>query len=402
MRWTLKGSPCETCLCTCRQCGYDAAMNAGLFTANSRAPDTATAVAEVGAQLPLNDAEFVLILHGPNHIGAALEGALSGPGQPAFHGCSTSGEITPNGYLDHSLSAISFDRSAFRCAARKIEGLDDFDLQQARKLVLSMQWELRQKAPNSSRSTTFALLMIDSLSEAEEFVAAALGSELSNIQLVGCSSGDDWQLCRTPVMFEGRLCDDSAVVLLVHSELPFRHYNFHNFQASDRRGVITAATPSRRLVHEINGAPAATEYARLCGLEPPVLQQDDLVNYPAIVTVGDRAYPRGFLEILDDGSLHCACAIDEGVVFRVPTQVDHLEQLRGALARVRQESGEHSLVLGFECAARRRAVEQQGLNDAVRDLFRHANVWGLSCMGEQSNTLNMNHSFNCLAFGLEH
>mgnify|MGYP001826871181 FL=1 len=380
--------------------GYDPMMAAGFFTAHSEEPDTATAIGAVTAALPLDAAELVLLLHGPDHTGQAMEQALAESGQSRFFGCSTSGEITPGGYRDNTLSAIAFDRAVFRCVARKIEGLGGFGFQQARELVLSMQWELRQKAPRSSKSSTFALMLIDSLSQAEEFVAAALGSELGTIHLVGGSSGDNWQLQRTPVLYEGRYFDDSAVLLLVHTDLPFRHYNFHNFAPTDRRGVITSATPSERLVHEINGAPAVQEYARLCGIDPGVLNQEILAIYPAIITVGDRAYPRGFLQILDDGSLRCACAIDEGVVFRLPAQVDYLAHMRQTFDRIRQDLGERLAVIGFECAARRQMVEQQGLEAEVSALFSAANVWGFSCMGEQSNSLNMNNSFNCLAFQL--
>ena len=284
--------------------------------------------------------------------------------------------------------------------ARKIEGLNQFGFQQARDLVLSMQWELRQRAPASNSSNTFALLLIDSLSQAEEFVAAALGNELGTIHLVGGSSGDNWQLQRTPVLYEGEFFDDSAVILLVHTTLDFRHYNFHNFVPSDKRGVITAATPASRLVHEINGAPAVAEYARLCSLNEATLDQETLAMHPAIITVGDRAYPRGFMQILADGSLQCACAIDEGVVFRVATQVDYVAQLRRAFERMRHDLGNDLMVLGFECAARRQIVNQYQLEEAVFEQFGASNVWGFSCMGEQSNSLNMNNSFNCLAFRL--
>ncbi|MCB1848777.1 MAG: FIST C-terminal domain-containing protein, partial [Halieaceae bacterium] len=130
------------------------------------------------------------------------------------------------------------------------------------------------------------------------------------------------------------------------------------------------------------------------------LDQEILAVHPAIITVGDRAYPRGFMRILADGSLQCACAIDEGVVFRVATQVDYVEQLRQAFRRMRQDLGGPLMVLGFECAARRQIVEQYRLQEAVYQQFEAYNVWGFSCMGEQANSLNMNNSFNCLAFRL--
>lgn len=375
-------------------------MVTGIFTAHSKSPDTATAVKQVLSTLPLESSDFVLLLHGPNHTGQVLQRELKQFRGTRFFGCSTSGEITPHGYHDDSLVAISFDRSAFSCVARRIDKLGQFGFQQARELILSMQWELLQQAPDSRRFSTFSLMLIDSLSQAEEFVAAALGSELGSINLMGASSGDNWQLDRTPVLYDGEYYDDSAVVLLVHTTLDFKHYNFHNFTTTDRRGVITSATPSKRLVHEINGIPAVEEYSRLCEVELHSLTQELLANYPAIITVGDRIYPRGFLKILDDGSLHCACAIDEGVVFRVAAQVDYIQQLQTAFERIHHDLGQQIMILGFECAARRQLVEQQGLENQIPPLFADANVWGLSCMGEQSNSLNMNNSFNALAFRL--
>lgn len=373
-------------------------MAAGIFTAHSEHLDTSDAFAEVAQALPLDSAEFVLVLHGPNHSGDILETALHQHAGTRFFGCSTAGEIVPGGYRENTLSAISFDRSAFNCVSRSIDNVKEFGFQHARDLVLSMQWELREKRPGSNSSNTFALLLIDSMSQAEEFVVAALGNELGTIHLVGGSSGDNWKIERTPVIYEGQQQDNSAVVLLVHTELDFRHYNFHNFMPSDKRGVITSATPAKRLVHEINGVVAVKEYARLCSIDEDTLNQELLAMHPAIITVGDRAYPRGFMQILQDGSMQSACAIDEGLVFRVPTQLDYVEQLNGAFRRMRQELGDSLMVLGFECAARRQLVQQLQLEKAVTEQFTACNVWGFSCMGEQANSLNMNNSFNCLAF----
>ena len=80
--------------------------------------------------------------------------------------------------------------------------------------------------------------------------------------------------------------------------------------------------------------------------------------------------------------------------------VDYVQQMQEALGGIRNELGEQLLVLALECAARRQMVEQRDMETAVTQLFDAFNVWGLSCMGEQSNSLNMNNSFNCLAFAL--
>ena len=87
-------------------------------------------------------------------------------------------------------------------------------------------------------------------------------------------------------------------------------------------------------------------------------------------------------------------------MFRVAAQVDYVAQLQRACERMRHDLGNRLMVLGFECAARRQVVIRYQLQDAVFEQFRACNVWGFSCMGEQSNSLNMNNSFNCLAFRL--
>lgn len=340
---------------------------------------------------------FTLLFHGPGYTGKGLETAVADAVAGPVYGCSTSGEITPAGYSSDSLVALQFPARHFTCVARRIDGLRDFSLKSGRELLLSMRWELHQRAPGAKAENTFALLLIDSLSQMEEFVAAALGAELGNVRLIGASSGDNWLLHRTPVLFEGRHFDDSAVVLLVHSSRRFAHYNFHNFIPSHKRAVITSASPAQRLVHEINGRPAFSEYARLCNLDPASIDRDVLSLFPAIISVGDRDYPRGFLEVLDDGSLRCACAIDEGVIFRVADQVDYMGQMEEAFARMHRDAGADVVVLGFECAARKQMVVNQGQLAEARALFAMHNVWGFSCMGEQSNALNANNSFNCLA-----
>ncbi len=114
------------------------------------------------------------------YTGDDLESALSRNVGEKFYGCSTSGEIVPQGYRENTLSAISFDRSTFSSVSRKIENVKEFGFQHARDLVLSMQQELRESIPDSNSSNTFALLLIDSMSQAEEFVAAArVGAAIS-------------------------------------------------------------------------------------------------------------------------------------------------------------------------------------------------------------------------------
>jgi hypothetical protein len=373
---------------------YDPGMIPTIRSALTTASTPEARLRELSAVLQAPDNAFVLLFCGPDQA----EG-LEGQGAAAtVFGCTTSGEISPAGYGSDSVVALGFPRGDFCAVSRRIDGLRGFGFADARELVLSATWELRERAPASDPGNTFALLLIDSTAQAEEFVAAALGSELGNVPLVGGSAGDNWRLARTPVLEGGRWHDDAAVLLMVHTRRAFRCGSVHHFRPSAVRAVVTSATPSARLVHEINGAPAIGEYARLCGLPPGEIDVEQLSARPLMLLVGDKAHARGFAQVLDDGSMRFACAIDEGMVFRVAEPGDMVGELDAHFGRLRAELGAPELVLAFECAARRTEAERGALQPAVRALFAANHVWGFSCMGEQSNAIHMNNSFNSIAF----
>ncbi|MCZ6828445.1 MAG: FIST C-terminal domain-containing protein [Gammaproteobacteria bacterium] len=375
------------------------AASTAIKSSYSTAPDPQQAAAELALALCDVDTEFSLFFCNPDYPRPALADALAqGFGASMLAGCTTSGEITPAGYREDSITGVSFSKRHFTAVCRKISKLSEFGLQQARDLVLSSLWELREKAPQSNPGNTFALMLIDSISEAEELIAASIGSELGNIDLIGGSAGDNFRIESTPVYHAGEFVEDAAVFLLVHTDLKFQHYISHHFVTSDTRGVITAASPSKRLVHEINGASAAAEYARLCGIPPEQIDVDSLSAHPIIITVGGKEYVRGFSQILEDGSIRCACAIDEGIVFRVARPSDIVESLARLFSTIQADIGPPDLVLAFECAARKVEVQQNSLQVPVNALLCANKVVGFCSMGEQSNTVNMNNSFNCIAF----
>ena len=105
------------------------------------------------------------------------------------------------------------------------------------------------------------------------------------------------------------------------------------------------------------------------------------------------------MQILEDGSLQCACAIDEGGVFVSPPRWISSHSCGQAFDCIHHELGDELMVLGFECAARRQSSASMALQDAVSSSSAPA-MSGVFPHGEQANSLNMNNSFNCLAFRL--
>jgi hypothetical protein len=85
-------------------------------------------------------------------------------------GCTTAGEIGPAGYCDHSICGASFASGSFVAVSGLIPYLQQFESSTGRALVQAQLQELESRAPQSAVGNTFALLLIDGLSEREEVV----------------------------------------------------------------------------------------------------------------------------------------------------------------------------------------------------------------------------------------
>ena len=83
------------------------------------------------------------------------------------------------------------------------------------------------------------------------------------------------------------LFSERAQQLLVETDLPFRGIGFDHFLPSDTQIIITGAVPDERQVFEINGAPAAQEYARLVGCHVDDLSPQIFAENPLLVQYRD-------------------------------------------------------------------------------------------------------------------
>lgn len=366
----------------------------------SQATDPAEAAQELFDQLTQPDMELGLFFCSPDYDLKALAPELAArfPGQRLV-GCTTAGEITPIGYLDDSITGVSFPAGAFTCVERRIDNISKFRMQDGADVVLSLKWEMEKKAPRSNFQNTFALLLIDGIAKSEDRVAAAIGSELGNIPMIGGSAADNWRLKATHIFHDGEFRTDAAVIMLIHTMIPFRVLSTHHFTPGNATAVITEADPVRRIVSEINGAPAALEYARLCGVDVKDLSLAVFSEHPLLVKIGGKHYARGMEQCYDDMSLQFACAIDKGVVFTVANARNPVAHLEGVFADLRHEIGALQLVIGCECAARKVSVEAAQMKRQMSQTLVRNNVVGFGAFGEQHNTIHMNNSFTCVAFG---
>lgn len=345
--------------------------------------------------------ELCLFFCSPNYDLDLLEKALKQKfGDIPLVGCTTAGEITPLGYQENSITGIAFPKTHFKAIIQCIPNISDIRIQDGIDAGKKLIADLKKSIPHANGHNTFAFMLIDGLSNAEERVTASIGSQLGDIPLVGGSTADNWDLKKTSLFHNSQFKRDMAVVILIHTELPFQVNYTHHYLAGDARAVITEADPITRTVSEINGLPATQEYARLCGVLEKDLSISVCSNHPILMKIGGKFYSRGVIEVNHEKQfVRFACAIGKGVVCAIARPSDPIANLNDLFQKITDDIGPMDLVLGCDCAARKMICEEKGLMDEISEIYAKNNVIGFATFGEQYNTVHMNNSFCCIAIG---
>jgi hypothetical protein len=313
-------------------------------------------------------------------------------------GCTTAGEIGPAGYR-HGICGASFASHHFTVVSGLLDGLQDFSLGKGSAFVQSLLQRLEGRAPSATDENTFAFQLIDGLSVREEPVTRTLKHALGGIPLFGGSAGDDLKFAKTHVYAGGRFHSDSAVLVLASTDLPFRIFKTQHFVPTDERLVVTEADSASRTVMEINGLPAAQEYARLVGVGVDELDPLRFAASPVVVVIDGTDYVRSIQKANADGSLTFYCAIEEGLVLRVARGVDLLDTLEQTFSRIRAETGPPQAAFVCDCVLRMLEITQYGLQCRVEEVFRRNNVIGFNSYGEQFHGVHVNQTLTGIAFG---
>jgi len=372
----------------------------GIRTAQSCATDPRDAVDEFFAGVAQPDMSFVVFFCSSAYDRDALaaEMARRFSGVQAI-GCTTAGEIGPAGCVDGSLTGVSFSAGACTAVTRTIEGLRGFEIGDGQAVARDLLEELDGIAPARADRRRFAFLLVDGLSTREELLAYSIQEALGEIPVVGGSAGDGLSFASTHVFSDDRFLDDGAVLALVSTPLRVKTFKTQHFVPTEERLVVTEADPSRRVVKEINGLPAAEEYARLLGVRAGDLAPIHFAASPVVVLIDGANYVRSIQKANPDGSLTFYCAIERGVVLREATGMDLVTNLEQALARVRAEVGDPALVIACDCILRKLEIAETGLTAAVGDILRQHNAVGFNTYGEQFCGVHVNQTLTGVALG---
>ncbi|MDW6005213.1 nitric oxide-sensing protein NosP [Vibrio mangrovi] len=371
-----------------------------ILTGHSCATDAEAAVAELSAQIAQPQIALVVFFCSSHYDLQKLAVAINQhlPGITVV-GCTTAGEIGPSGYLEHSISGMSFSAACCTAVVGHLDNLQSFEISRGRNFAQDLLRQLESSESYVDTNRSFGLLLIDGLSVREEPVTHALQDGLGTIQMIGGSAGDDLKLEQTWVFVDGKFHTDSAALILINTTLPFHLFKTQHFVSSNERMVVTEVDAKNRIVKEINGLPAAAEYARIVNVKPEQLTSDHFAAWPVVVMIDGTDFVRSIQHSSPDGSLTFYCAIDEGVVLRVARGEDILGKLEVALQELEESLGHIQGMLVCDCILRSLEAARNGSKEAVTQLLCQHNAVGFSTYGEQFGGVHINQTLTGVAIG---
>jgi hypothetical protein len=369
---------------------------------NSSAPNARKAVEELAGKILQPHMHGTVFFCSPTYdldrLGECIKESFPCP----VIGCTTAGELTSEGYHEGTLVGASLggdtETAPIALHPRLISPLGAFSSSDHEALARSIKNDL-QFVPDFNQRNTFGLLLIDGMSMLEEPTTAQLHRHFQEIPVIGGSAGDGLNFGATHVFHDGQFINDAAVFTVFETILPFTIFKTQHFVPTERKLVITESDPENRRVIEVNGKPAAEEYARVLGLEIKQLSPMVFSSHPVMLRIGGEYYVRSIQKVNEDGSLTFFCAIDNGLVLTVAQGVDLVENLKSQLSDVRKKIPNPELVIGCDCILRRLEVQEKDLSGGVHRTLENEKILGFSTYGEQFNAVHVNQTLTGVAIG---
>ncbi|HLU37931.1 MAG TPA: FIST N-terminal domain-containing protein, partial [Planctomycetota bacterium] len=160
--------------------------------ATTRRTDPAGAADELAAALDAPAQALVCVFGDPpllraDGMAAALHARL---GAGMLVGCTTAGELCPEGYAQGTLTAFALPASDYMVATALIENVSRAGPEAAAQAVVDAELRLRRMGAVIDSEHCFALLLVDGTTRAEEELCYALQAALGQVALVGGSAAD--------------------------------------------------------------------------------------------------------------------------------------------------------------------------------------------------------------------
>jgi hypothetical protein len=224
------------------------------------------------------------------------------------------------------------------------------------------------------------IILVDGLSGSEEKIMEKIGN-LTNINFIGGSAGDDLKFKTTYVYAGGKAYTDAAILAVIKPKVKFGFIKTQSFNELKEKLTATKVNESAREVLEFDGKPAIRAYAEALGTTPADASNRFMHN-PVGLMVDDEPYVRSPQQTKDE-SMVFYCNIKEGMELSVLESTDIVKDTKKALDKKIQEMGGISGIINFHCILRTLELEQKNQTEAYGKVFTDVPTVGFSTYGEE-------------------
>ena len=317
-------------------------------------------------------------------------------------GCTTAGELTPEGMMDGTLCGFSIRSDQF-IAESAIFDMKTIESEASVERMGALQQRVESQAGDSFSALSW--LLINSVDSKVERVLGVVDRCFNSMPVVGGSPGGGDDFGATYVYYDGVFQSDAVVVSYLSTSIPFEIFKIDNFEELPRRVVLTEVDTARRIVSGIDGMSAVDGYLAAIDADESELTMEFFSAHPLAAKVGGDLYVRAITpklrhdEAAPEGCLQFFCAIEEGMVLSTVTTKEALANFRNTFMRLQATHGTASLVLVCDCLYRKFDYQRSGIVADISKIMMGHNVLGFNGYGEQKGVMSVNQTLSGVYFG---
>lgn len=376
-------------------------------TAYSNNKDEHSAVCEVLQQIKQAEQKCVIFFVSSHYDQIKIAEAISSYAEQdqdyqdvEFVGCTSAGEFTQQGFMEESITAMSFASPDLTVGIGIGKQISENPIGAAKKAVEKACYQLGIEVDNLNSANYTGLVLIDGLQSVEEYIMLGISKTARSLRVAGGSAGDDFNFSKTIIHARGKTYENAMVLLIFKTNVPVRFFQTSSYLPTNKKLKITKADLDNRIVYEINGRPAADEYARALGIGVDELDADVFMKHPLALSFGEEYYLRSPLKVLsEERALMFFSHINEGTKVTIMRPGQIIQETKDVIKKIQHEIPDISAIIAFNCILRYREAAKEGhLASLIKELGI-APLIGFNTYGEQYNGMHVNQTTTLIVFG---
>lgn len=316
-------------------------------------------------------------------------------------GVTTVGEITPDGISESGLSAASFEGAGFKAKGVILPDIEKYPI----FYRSTIQSALKEVGINANspyiEEEGLGFVFPCGLVSGEEKMLSVLNSVFKHdgFRFFGGTAGDDAKFIETKVSYNGQVTSKGGVAVFIQTQDDIMIKKENIFVPFGKTMKVTKADPEARIVYELNGKKASTEYARLLGVPESQLNRSFITN-PLGRVINNEIWIASPFQVRQDGSIQFYCQIFQDSTVDILQPKSPLETIEESVSSIQQEMHAIHGVFAVNCILRKLQFQNQKIvPEFNRQLSRLPNLFGFCSYGEQLHKNQLNQTLVLLCFG---